>query len=55
MALNKNIVRLIKENQEFDDKVKSFVLKILEHEVDLTTISKNYKKDFKKILEKTID
>jgi hypothetical protein len=55
MALNENIIKIINGNNEFDKKVKSFVLHILEHEVDFTNTSNRYIKDFKKILEKNID
>ena len=55
MALNENIIKIINDNNEFDKKLKSFVLKILEHEVDFTNTSNRYINDFKKILEKSID
>ena len=55
MVLNKKIIDLIKEDKNFDKKIKSYVLKVLEHEIDFTSTSGKYKQHFEKLLEENID
>ena len=53
-TLNKQVEEIIENIDGYDKKLKKFVRKIIQHELDFSDTSHTYKNDYKKYMEEII-